>query len=78
MYRLLSSLLTDELHKYIATANCKLIVIKRCQLSHYTHHAELLCDVSFYFNSYNCKTTKRNDYMMDEQVQLETVHHFCQ
>ena len=74
MYRLLSSLSTDELHKYIATANCKLIVIKKCQLSHYTHHAELLCrDVS----SYNCKTTKRNDYVMDEQVQLETVHHFC-
>ena len=39
-------------------------------------HAELLCDVSFYFNSYNCKTTKRNDYMMDEQVQLETVTSF--
>ena len=39
MYRRLSSLSTDELHKYIATANCKLIVIKKYQLPHCTHHA---------------------------------------
>ena len=42
MYRLLSSLSTDELHKYIATANCKLIVIKKCQ-RHTIHTMQSYC-----------------------------------